>query len=226
MNLEAISGIKQTSKACALLRQEAHELTSTESSLRAINQKLGTIINKIGAESPVFKATGKWHVQFGIDSELTSTLDEDFDTNKCDTIKIFIALKLNNWTSYCATTLNPSKDDVTAMLIEENKKTVIETCESLCPGLPHQDIESVLKLSHVDFQFINNFTNSLELMPFSGGMQRLKAGDILSINCLSTPKSGNKAAGIENKTYSHSPSAFHEETILVTANGAEILTRT
>lgn len=213
MNLEAISGIKRTSRACAHLREECLKLINPGIRLSFINNKAAEIISSLNATSKTYETDGKWHIKFDTKTQELDTPAIDRELKSSDTITISVSLNIDNWQANCSATKHLEDSTEIDDLIQENKNAVIETCNSLCPGLQTSDIEAALKLSHDNKLIPQTQSFYSELDTKLQIRQRLKTGDLLSIHCRSARHTDPARC------------ALHEETVLITANGTEILTR-
>ena len=127
--------------------------------------------------------------------------------NQNNILNIYVAVKMNSWGAQCACSMHIGNCPETIRLIEINKEAVISTANELCPGFNVSDINEVIDLYKEEFKFTPK-TNSDKSI--------LKAGDIITVEAkfyLNTPEEEKRLC------------AFHQETVLITANGAEILTR-
>ena len=130
---------------------------------------------------------------------------EPYDHEKI--ISTHISCFVDPWTDKCAGSIYLGSRSVLHDLVELNKQAVIQTGNELCPGFKMEDIDQVLELYKEDFHFTPAKHKN---------KSPLKAGDIISVQAffhLCSPKDKN------------TPCAFHKESVLITANGAEILTR-
>ncbi len=194
MNPEAISTIKKAASLCKISKE--------------------AIINSS------FEAICKYSDKiFSADSEYSFTVNEDisfkphkdmrFEEN--DLIKIKVQSTYNSLQAETAFSIYFGEDDLISKLIDTNKRAVIETCQSLCPGLGNEDIIEVLKMLKEDF-----FTGPEDIsISKLNGHSKLMAGDIIILRAFF-----RKSEEKHHKT----ASAIHSETILITGNGAQILT--
>jgi len=147
---------------------------------------------------------------FAINGDASFKNLSELNLNQNDLIKVRIKTKHNSWETKSAFSLHFGGNTNKLRLIEVNKQAVSETCQSLCPGLNEKDIIEVLELCKEEFAIIPELTTIKNL----NGHSRLMTGDILQ---LGTAFQAQQQADT-------TASAIHLETVLITANGAKILT--
>ena len=147
---------------------------------------------------------------FALNGDQTFKHISEINLNANDLIKINIVAKYNSWEAKTSFSLYHGEDPDKLRLIETNKLAVTETCQNLCPGLNERDIIEVLEHSSEEFLRIPELTIIKNLNSHS----RLMAGDTIYLGTAFHPQHQADTAA----------SAIHLETVLITANGAEILT--
>ena len=214
MNPEAISGIKATSRQCGELRSLLKEHLYNNSIIKGM-------FNKAENFMTANQLTSGRSSQPGIAVFINGRPATDCcPFSESDTVTVSIALKSNYWASECSF----SYSDTDSHLIETNRQAVIETAESLCPGLPFSDIAGVLEMSAgeykiepTDLQLTRPEASDI-IFNLENEKGRLKAGSIINIKAVfsktvKSPQTNGIAALCR-----------HSETVLITGNGAEILT--
>lgn len=209
MNLEAISGIKRASQACAALRKECLKLIVVGADTAQINLEATKISSQLKALS---NFNDKRLLTFGINDEFPDESNLDSILQPGDLVKISISLNIEGWTAQCSASKYLGDEAHITELENENRTALIETSRSLCPGFQLDDLEEVFSLYHENSQFEKCHECYSQLHPELPIKQRLKAGDLLSLTC--------NSSCLNDKTWQ----ATHQETVLITANGCEILT--
>lgn len=211
MNPEAISGIKATSRQCGELRSLLlKQICSTAS--------IGQIFNESEKFIHSNHLTSACNDTMGISVFLNGRPAHQNDLfAPQDIITVSIALKSDKWPAECSFSYSPNEH----LFIESNRRAVTETAESLCPGLPFSDIRGVLEMSAEGFNIepedLSIPLPSAEEIIFKPEQEkgRLKAGSMINIKALFSRFPENKGK---------KRLCRHSETVLITGNGAEILT--
>ena len=183
MNPEAISAIKAASLLC---KQQKAVILSTP------HAELNQLIDNPQEDSP--------------------SIETNFNAENTDhPFQLTLESKQNSYSAKCTFTLYFGNDKLISELVNTNRESVKDTCESLCPGLNNDDIIEVLELSKGQFELCKQQTSITNLNSHS----RLMAGDIISVEAT--------YSALNPKTDSKEHSC-HSEMILITGNGAQILT--
>lgn len=214
MNPEAISGIKATSRQCGELRSLLNEHLYNDSNLSGLFNKSENFI----AANHLTPARNSQHGIAVFINGQTAAESRHFSAN--DIITVSIALKLNDWVSECSFSHSGTDNH----FIETNRNAVIETAESLCPGLPFSDITGVIEMSAgeykiepTDLQLTLPETSDI-IFNLEDEKGRLKAGSIINIRSVFSKTAKSP------QTNGVTALCRHSETVLITGNGAEILT--
>ena len=123
-------------------------------------------------------------------------------------LNFHIIVKEGNWSERCSFSYYNGTNQNTQNLIENTKKAVIETANELCPGFPKADINNVIDMQKEEYFYTYKSEPNEKAI--------LKAGDIIFVDALFSS---------ENSELGKSPCAYHRESVLITGNGSEILTR-
>ena len=171
------------------------------------NQILNSPFSAIKELSPqIF--TDNLSYQFSINGNLMFQNHRDLTLTQNDLISIKINSRQESFEAELAFSIYFGNENTLHRLIDTNKRAVIETCQNLCPGLSDHDIIEVLKLSKEEFLQNDDCITIKNLNKHN----KLMAGDILILGA-SLKTQGEKSS-----------TATRTETILITANGAQILT--
>ncbi|MCM8528817.1 MAG: hypothetical protein NE327_20000 [Lentisphaeraceae bacterium] len=142
------------------------------------------------------------------ETELILVNDKDNSTvNSNNIYSISLSCCEKEWTANCGFSFYSGDNTEYQKLVETNRLAVINTGNELCPGFKKSDIIKILDL------YKENFTFTSAEYPDNS---RLKAGDIITIEARYSFSELNNQQSI---------SAFHKESVLITANGSVILTR-
>jgi len=146
-------------------------------------------------------------LDFKLNADTTYKAIDNITFNQSDLINISIRNQEGSWYALSRLSLYYGKDSTVTKLIETSRTALKETCSLICPGLSNNEIMDVIELFEEDFKLNKELTQIENIF----NHKKLMAGDIIYVQC------SFKSTMLElNST--------HAETILITGNGAEILT--
>ena len=231
MDPAAISGIKKTAKACDFVRRELLEWIQPGQTTYQIDQKAIELIRKTGAISAVLGRNNfSGHICICTNNQVAHFSGSNNIISEDDLIKIDISLRMGEWVADCGASIYFGKNESINRLIQTNRQAVIETASSLCSGLPLADIIAVIDDQKDNFHYYDELTchgtgpklhSSPEITKHS--KEKLRAGQILAIEAVFAERETSLEFK-ELEISSTSLNAHHEETVLITGNGSEILT--
>ena len=232
MDPASISGIKNAARACSDVRRGLLEWVKPGISTADIDRKAVELIKETGAVSAVYGREGfPGHICICLNSQVAHFHGrEDVYISTDDLIKIDVSLRLESWVADCGASLYLGDDSSVSALTDANRQAVVETAQSLCPGLPVSDIPDVIDCMKESYYYYRELTghgtgSELHTSPLitAGSKEKLRAGQIIALEAVFAAVPGRlEYNGLEIS--SDSLNAHHEETVLITANGSEILT--
>lgn len=237
MDTAAISGIKKTAKACAYVREQLAKWIRPGVTTLEIDSQAVNFIKETGAVSAVLGRNNfPGHICICLNEEVAHYSGGNRLVNEGDLVKIDVSLRYEGWVADCAETIYLGSDERLRSLVEANKSAIIETAQCLCPGLPLRDISAVIDSQKGSFYFFDELTGhgtgpSLHCQPILPSFRddslsgKTKTGQILAIEAVYGLVASELQFVDNLRINSNGLNCHHEETIMITANGCNILTR-